>query len=105
MCGVLFLFAILQSAFSAPSAAQIPDNCMKKQVWYFPDPVPAGWFYYGPYPGTYAYRIAALAGGKVFRMRQRNAPSAREARVMKWGKKRKPNPWEGSAAAGAGRSG
>jgi len=66
MCGVLFLFAILQSAFSAPSAAQIPDNCMKKQVWYFPDPVPAGWFYYGPYPGTYAYRIAALAGGKVF---------------------------------------
>jgi YD repeat-containing protein len=65
-CRVLFFFVILECAFSAPAAAQMPDGCVKKQVWYFPDPVPAGWFYYGPYPGTYAYLIAAMTGGKAF---------------------------------------
>ena len=39
------------------------------------------------------------------RMRQRNAPSAREASVMKWGNERKTHAWESSAAAEPCRSG
>lgn len=62
-CGVLFLFAILQCAFSAPAAAQSSDPCFSTTVWYWPDPMPAGWFYYDTYPGTYAYRIAAVSSG------------------------------------------
>src|SRR6267378_8317239 len=38
-------------------------------------------------------------------MRQRNAPSAREASVMKWGNERKAHAWESSAAAEPCRSG
>src|SRR5258706_16384467 len=41
----------------------------------------------------------------VNRMRQRNAPSAREASVMKWGNERKTHAWESSAAAEPCRSG
>src|SRR6266403_235967 len=38
-------------------------------------------------------------------MRQRNAPSASEASVMKWGNERKTHAWESSAAAEPCRSG
>jgi YD repeat-containing protein len=56
-----FLFGVLQCALSAGAAAQSSDPCLPTTVWYFPDPVPMGWFYYGTYPGTYAYRIAAVS--------------------------------------------
>jgi antirestriction protein ArdC len=48
---------------------------------------------------------ANLLTQKEYRMRQRNAPSAREANVMKWGNERKTDAWESSAAAELCRSG
>ena len=59
ICGVLFLSVVLQCAFCSPAAAQSYNGCLGLTTWYFPDPIPAGWFYYGPYPGTYAYLIAS----------------------------------------------
>ena len=50
--------------------------------------------------GAYESTLASLK-----RMRQRNAPSAREASVMKWGNERKTHAWESSAAAEPCRSG
>lgn len=50
------------------------------------------------------YRVSYNLGAFI-RMRQRNAPSAREASVMKWGNERKTNAWESSAAAEPCRSG
>src|SRR6266403_1849541 len=49
------------------------------------------------------WRVKPLS--HVNRMRQRNAPSAREASVMKWGNERKTHAWESSAAAEPCRSG
>ena len=59
MCGVLFLFAILQCAFSVPAAAQTSDPCLATTTWWFPLQIPPGWFVYSSYPGTYTYVIAA----------------------------------------------
>lgn len=56
---IAFIFAVLQCAFGRQAAAQSYNGCLQTQVWYFPDPIPTGWYYYGPYPGTYAYVIAA----------------------------------------------
>jgi YD repeat-containing protein len=60
----LFLLVFLQCAVNAPLAAQSCSvgGTLRTQVWYFPDAVPAGWFYAGPYPGTFAYLIGSWSG-------------------------------------------
>lgn len=58
--GALFVLVFLQCVFSRSAAAQLPPSCMFTQVVFLGDPVPAGWFYYSSYPGTYQYVIAAL---------------------------------------------
>src|SRR2546429_6731504 len=59
ICGVLFVFVVLQCVQSSPAAAQGSNPCLATTTWWYPDPIPAGWSYYGPYPGTYAYVIWA----------------------------------------------
>jgi hypothetical protein len=49
--------------------------------------------------------VVLVSDGTIQGMRQRNAPSAREASVMKWGNERKTHAWESSAAAEPCRSG
>ena len=56
----LFLFLVLQCVFSSPSRAQVPSSCMATLTWYFPDPLPIGYFFLFSYPGTYGYAIAAM---------------------------------------------
>jgi YD repeat-containing protein len=60
----LFLSVALLCALGRPAAAQsqspIPSNCMPTILWYYPDPLPFGWFFYLSYPGTYGYLIAAM---------------------------------------------
>lgn len=57
--GFVFFLVILSFACSPPSAAQTPPSCLVTTTWWFPLQIPLGWFYYGPYPGTYTYVIAA----------------------------------------------
>ncbi|PYU79254.1 MAG: hypothetical protein DMG50_24465 [Acidobacteria bacterium] len=59
ICGILFVFVVLQCVQSSPAAAQGSNPCLATTTWWYPDPIPAGWSYYGPYPGTYAYVIWA----------------------------------------------
>lgn len=54
---VLFLLVVLQCTFSLPATAQ-SSSCLGTTTWWFPLQIPVGWFYYGPYPGTYTYVIA-----------------------------------------------
>jgi YD repeat-containing protein len=59
MCSAVFVVVVLQCVLSLPSRAQLPPSCMETQSWYFPDPLPFGWYVFQAYPGTYAYLIAA----------------------------------------------
>jgi YD repeat-containing protein len=60
---IILAFAItaMQCAFSSPSVAQFVSPCVPTTLWYFPDAIPFGWWYYGPGQGNYSYRIAANA--------------------------------------------
>jgi YD repeat-containing protein len=65
MCLAVFLLAAMQCALSRPIVAQsqssIPSSCTNQDTWWVTDgPIPFGWFYYMPYPGTFAYLIAAM---------------------------------------------
>lgn len=62
MFGTLLVLVLLQCALSLPSTAQSCNGRLATQVWFFPDPIPPGWFYFSPYPGTYAYLIASWSG-------------------------------------------
>lgn len=59
MCSAVFVVVVLQCVLSLPSRAQLPSSCTPTQSWYFPDPLPFGWYVFLAYPGTYAYLIAA----------------------------------------------
>ena len=59
ICGILFVFVVLQCVQSSPAAAQDSNPCIAITTVWYPDPTPVGWSYYGPYPGTYAYAIWA----------------------------------------------
>ena len=57
---VLLLIATAWECVQSPSAlAQNSDPCVAITTWWFPDPIPFGWYFYGAYPGTFAYLIAA----------------------------------------------
>jgi YD repeat-containing protein len=44
---------------AAPTAqAQNANPCLVTALWYFPDPIPFGWWAYGPGQGPYSYTIA-----------------------------------------------
>jgi len=58
-CVLVLLFAALCCVLSPGAVAQSPANCFAITVWWFPDAIPFGWAYYGPYPGTYGYHIWA----------------------------------------------
>lgn len=62
ICGVLFIFVVLHCAFSAPLAAQSCTGKLATQVWFWPNAVPQGWFYFSPYPAPFAYLIASWSG-------------------------------------------
>jgi YD repeat-containing protein len=59
MCSAVFVVVVLQCVLSLPLHAQLPPSCTVTQSWYFPDPLPFGWYVFQAYPGTYAYLIAA----------------------------------------------
>jgi hypothetical protein len=46
-----------------PCVAQASAPCQKSTTWWFPDPVPPGWFYLGPYPAPFVYVIGANESG------------------------------------------
>lgn len=57
----LFLFAfVIQLAGTPPAAAQNPNPCFASTIWYFPDPLPFGWWIAGPGQGPYSYIISAM---------------------------------------------
>ena len=59
---LMFACALLLGALSLPAAAQSNNynGCMSPPaLWYFPDPVPQGFSYYGPGQGNYSYYIAS----------------------------------------------
>lgn len=54
------LVAFFLQCLGSPSArAQNADPCLAVSTWWFPDPIPSGWFYLGAYPGTFVYLIGA----------------------------------------------
>jgi len=58
---LILALVFVQCILSAGAAAQSPTNCLGITIWYFPDPVPPGWFVYSPYgQGPYSYYIAAM---------------------------------------------
>jgi hypothetical protein len=59
MCGLLFVFVILQLGWSSPLKAQSSNPCLSTTLWFFPLQIPTGWAYYGPYPAPYEYVIWA----------------------------------------------
>jgi YD repeat-containing protein len=60
---LIFMTVILQCAMSSGTAAQTINPCQAITTWYFPDPVPLGWWIYGPGQGPYSYLIAAWKSG------------------------------------------
>src|SRR5258707_10925908 len=57
----LLLVTFAQLALSSGAAAQVPVSCYGITIWYWPDPVPIGFFVYSPYgQGPYSYYIAAM---------------------------------------------
>ena len=56
---LIFVVVILQCALSTGVAAQTSDPCLQISTWWFPDPIPPGWFYYAAYPAPFVYLIAA----------------------------------------------
>jgi YD repeat-containing protein len=58
---VSLLGLIVQLALSSPAPAQMPSGCLITTIWYFPDPRPFGWSYYGPGQGPFSYIISAMS--------------------------------------------
>jgi YD repeat-containing protein len=56
--GIIFVFSLLFLTSARPCAAQNGNPCEAITTWWFPDPLPLGWYYLGSYPGTYVYYIA-----------------------------------------------
>ncbi len=56
----LFVSLFLFLGFAGRSAAQTTDPCSVVMLWYFPDPIPFGWWIYGPGQGPYSFFIAAM---------------------------------------------
>ena len=58
---VFILFVVFSwQCLAAPSAqAQNNSGCFMATTWWFPDPIPPGWYYFGPYPAPFVYLIAA----------------------------------------------
>jgi len=59
---ILFVAFIFQLALSpGMQAQQLPSNCFMPTIWYWPDPIPVGYFVWSPYgQGPYSYYIAAV---------------------------------------------
>ena len=76
---LILLVVFVWQCIQAPNArAQNADPCTATTTWWFPDPIPFGWFYYGSYPGTFVYVIAARTCPKqVCPICNRNAPTAK----------------------------
>lgn len=63
---LIAIVALFFCLFVPPSgSAQTGNTCLAVTTWWFPDPIPQGWFYYGPYPGTFAYLIASWTASCV----------------------------------------
>src|SRR5271166_1407953 len=60
ICLIAFGVVVLFLTFSPASKAQTTNPCMATQTWWWPDPVPFGWFYANSYPGTYVYLIGTM---------------------------------------------
>lgn len=56
---LLLMIGCAQLVLVPRASAQTNNSCFATMVWNFPDAIPAGWFYFAPYPGTYAYLIAS----------------------------------------------
>src|SRR5689334_10742073 len=57
-------FIGLQFFFGSKASAQGPfvNPCANPIIWYFPDPIPFGWWVYSPVgQGNYSYYLAAWA--------------------------------------------
>jgi YD repeat-containing protein len=56
----IFFVVIFWQCATAPAAqAQNNSGCFMATTWWFPDPIPPGWYYFGPYPAPFVYLIAA----------------------------------------------
>jgi YD repeat-containing protein len=60
---IAFAIVLLILTFGSPCGAQTTNPCLAKSTWWWPDPIPPGWFYYLTYPGTFVYVIAAMTSG------------------------------------------
>lgn len=58
--GVAFVLVLVLLAVGPTSKAQTTSPCYATTTWYFPDPLPFGWFILGPGQGNYSYLIAAF---------------------------------------------
>lgn len=56
---LIFAVVVLQCAFSSHSMAQTSDCGLLFKAQWWSDPLPTGWFMYGPGPGAYFYESAA----------------------------------------------
>lgn len=57
--GVVFVLVVLQCVLCGPSEAQSCGGKLATQRWDWPNPIPAGWFYFLPYPAPFSYLIAS----------------------------------------------
>jgi YD repeat-containing protein len=73
----ILLVVLFWQCVQAPNArAQNADPCTVTTTWGFPDPIPFGWFYFGAYPGSFMYTIAAHTCPKqVCPICPKNAPT------------------------------
>ena len=56
--GVVLVYVALL-LIAPPAAAQSqPNPCLNITTWWITDPLPAGYFYYGTYPGAFVYLVA-----------------------------------------------
>jgi YD repeat-containing protein len=58
---VLILFVVLfwQCVIAPTAQAQNTSGCDVFSTWWFPDPMPPGWYYFAPFPAPFVYLIAA----------------------------------------------
>lgn len=61
-CKVFFVAVVLlglQCLFATGANAQGANPCLAISTWWFPDPIPFGWYYFAPYPAPFVYLIAS----------------------------------------------
>jgi YD repeat-containing protein len=56
---LIFVLGVLSCVSSPGAAAQAPTSCLNYTTWWPDWPIPAGWWYYLPYPGTFVFLIAS----------------------------------------------